>query len=109
MQAVKAFLLVVLFAGGPACRRAEAPVEVKPGGKLHEFTPDVFHNAFAATTVPVLRVSSGDSIHLTTIDAAGTNERVCDARLQEIRRPAPSISRVPSLVTRSQCTSIGCA
>jgi len=75
MQAVKAFLLVVLFAGGPACRRAEAPAEVKPGGKLHEFTPDVFHNTFAATTVPVLRVSSGDSIHLTTIDAAGTDEK----------------------------------
>jgi amidase len=75
MQAVKAFLLVVLFAGGPACGRAEAPAEVNPGGKLHEFTPDVFHNTFAATTVPVLRVSSGASIHLTTIDAAGTDEK----------------------------------
>ena len=74
MQATKAFLLVVLFAGATACQREEAPEEVKPAGKLHEFTPDVFHNAFAATTVPVLRVASGDSIHTTTIDAAGTDE-----------------------------------
>ena len=75
MQAVKAFLVVVLLAGAAACQRAPAPAEVKPGGTLHEFTPDVFHNTFAATTVPVLRVSSGDSIHLTTIDAAGTDEK----------------------------------
>jgi amidase len=75
MQAVKAFLFVLLFAGAPACQRAEAPGQVKRGGQLHEFTPDVFHNAFAATTVPVLRVSSGDSIHMTTIDAAGTDEK----------------------------------
>ena len=80
MQATKAFLLVVLFAGATACQREEAPEEVKPAGKLHEFTPDVFHNAFAATTVPVLRVASGDSIHTTTIDAAGTDENGCTAR-----------------------------
>ena len=75
MQAVKALLLVVLFAGAPACQRAEVSEDVKRSGQLHEFTPNVFHNAFAATTVPVLRVSSGDSIHLTTIDAAGTDEK----------------------------------
>jgi acetamidase/formamidase len=75
MQAATALLLlVVLCAGTPACQRAEAPAEVKLGSQLHEFTPDVFHNAFA-TTVPVLRVSSGDSIHTTTIDAAGTDEK----------------------------------
>ena len=75
MQSVKALVLVVLFAGAPACQRAELSTEVKLGDQLHEFTPDVFHNAFAATTAPVLRVSSGDSIHMTTIDAAGTDEK----------------------------------
>jgi hypothetical protein len=75
MQAVKALVLVVLFAAAPACQRAELPTEGKLGGQLHDFTPDVFHNAFAATTAPVLRVSSGDSIHMTTIDAAGTDEK----------------------------------
>jgi hypothetical protein len=108
MQATKAFLLVVLFAGATACQREEAPEEVKPAGKLHEFTPDVFHNAFAATTVPVLRVASGDSIHTTTIDAAGTDETVYGARMQGIRRPARSISRGSSLATRLRYTSIGC-
>jgi amidase len=72
---VKALVLVVVCAGAQACKHAEAPAAVKLGGQLHEFTPDVFHNTFAATTAPVLRVSSGDSIHLTTIDAAGTDER----------------------------------
>jgi acetamidase/formamidase len=74
MQTVKAFLPLVVLAAA-ACQRAEAPAEVKPGSRLHEFTPNVFYNAFAATTVPVLRVSSGDSIHTTTIDAAGTDEK----------------------------------
>ncbi len=35
----------------------------------------MFHNTFDATHVPVRRLSSGDSIHLTTIDAAGTDEK----------------------------------
>jgi acetamidase/formamidase len=75
MQAVKALVLIVLVGGAAACQRAEAPAEAKLGGHLHEFTPKVFHRAFAATTVPVLRVSSGESIHTTTIDAAGTDEK----------------------------------
>jgi amidase len=75
MQAVKALVLVALLAGGHACQSVEAPAEGKLGGQLHEFPPAVFHNAFAASTVPVLRVSSGDSIHMTTIDAAGTDEK----------------------------------
>jgi len=74
-RAVKTLVLIVLFAGAPACQRAEAPAEVTVAGQLHEFTPVVFHNTFAATTVPVLRVSSGDSIQMTTIDAAGTDEK----------------------------------
>jgi acetamidase/formamidase len=72
MQAVNGLMLVVLAAVASACQRAEAP-ELKLAGQLHEFKPDVFHHTFAATTVPALRVSSGDSIHTTTIDAAGTD------------------------------------
>jgi amidase len=75
MRSVKALVLVVSVAGAPACQRADAPAEAKLGGRLHEFTPDVFHNAFAATTAPVRRVSSGDTIRMTTIDAAGTDEK----------------------------------
>lgn len=75
MQAVnKALVLGILCVSAPACQRAEAP-ESKPGGQLHELTPDAFHNAFDATTTPVLRVSSGDSIRTTTIDAGGMDEK----------------------------------
>ena len=55
-----------------ACRSTRGSEARWQASRVHA---DVFHNAFAATTVPVLRVSSGDSIHLTTIDAAGTNEK----------------------------------
>lgn len=40
----------------------------------HEFTPRAFHREFSPSTPPVLEVSSGDTIHTTTIDAAGTDE-----------------------------------
>jgi hypothetical protein len=107
-RAVKALVLIVLFAGAPACQRTEAPAEVKIAGQLHEFTPAVFHNTFAATTVPVLRVSSGDSIHMTTSTRPVLTKRVYGARKQGIRRPALSTSRVLSLVTPSRYTSLGC-
>jgi amidase len=40
----------------------------------HEFTPTVFYREFSASNKAVLTVSPGDSIHTTTVDAAGTDE-----------------------------------
>lgn len=49
-------------------RRAGAP-------QRHEFTPTKFYRQFSALNEPVLRVSPGDTIHTTTVDAGGTDEK----------------------------------
>jgi amidase len=41
----------------------------------HEFTPTVFYRQFSALNKPVLRVWPGDTIHTTTVDAGGTDEK----------------------------------
>jgi acetamidase/formamidase len=41
----------------------------------HEFTPTTFYRQFSATNKPVLTVSPGDTIHTTTVDAGGTDEK----------------------------------
>ena len=41
----------------------------------HEFTPTTFYRQFSATNKPVLRVSPGDTVHTTTVDAGGTDEK----------------------------------
>lgn len=41
----------------------------------HEFTPTVFYRQFSSTNEPVLTVAPGDTIHTTTVDAAGTDEK----------------------------------
>jgi amidase len=41
----------------------------------HEFTPTIFHRQFSATNKPVLTVSPGDTIHTTTVDAGGKDEK----------------------------------
>ena len=41
----------------------------------HEFTPSTFHRQFSAANKPVLTVDPGDSIHTTTVDAGGTDEK----------------------------------
>ncbi len=51
-----------------APRREGAP-------QRHEFTPSVFYRQFSATNKPVLTVSPGDTIHTTTVDAGGTDEK----------------------------------
>jgi len=43
--------------------------------QLHEFTPTLFYRQFSATNQPVLTVSPGDTIHTTTVDAGGTDEK----------------------------------
>ncbi len=49
-------------------RRTEPP-------KRHEFTPTVFYRQFSAANKPVLTVSPGDTVHTTTVDAGGTDEK----------------------------------
>jgi len=40
----------------------------------HEFSPSVFYREFSASNKPVLSVAPGDSIHTTTVDAAGADQ-----------------------------------
>ena len=41
----------------------------------HEFVPTTFQRQFSASTPPVLHVWPGDTIHTTTVDAGGTDEK----------------------------------
>jgi amidase len=52
----------------PPPRRAGAP-------QRHEFTPTTFYRQFSAANKPVLTVSPGDTVHTTTVDAGGTDEK----------------------------------
>jgi amidase len=52
----------------PPPRRAGAP-------QRHEFTPTTFYRQFSALNKPVLTVSPGDTVHTTTVDAGGTDEK----------------------------------
>jgi acetamidase/formamidase len=49
---------------------------VRPAGppRRHEFTPTMFQRQFSATIPPVLRIWPGDTVHTTTVDAAGMDE-----------------------------------
>lgn len=52
----------------PAPRRAGPP-------QRHEFTPTVFYRQFSAANKPVLTIWPGDTVHTTTVDAGGTDEK----------------------------------
>jgi amidase len=41
----------------------------------HEFVPTTFYRQFSALIKPVLTISPGDSVHTTTVDAGGTDEK----------------------------------
>jgi amidase len=41
----------------------------------HEFAPTTFHRRFSAETKPVLTIWPGDSVHTTTVDAGGADEK----------------------------------
>src|SRR5262245_17061409 len=43
--------------------------------RRHDFVPTSFHRQFSATSPPVLRIWPGDSVHTTTVDATGTDEK----------------------------------
>jgi amidase len=49
-------------------RRAGAP-------ERHEFTPTTFYRQFSPFNKPVLTISPGDTVHTTTVDAGGTDEK----------------------------------
>ncbi len=50
--------------------------EKRAGGpQRHEFVPTTFYRRFSAENKPVLTVSPGDTIHTTTVDAGGTDEK----------------------------------
>jgi amidase len=49
-------------------RRTDAP-------KRHEFVPTTFYRRFSPEMKPVLTVAPGDTIHTTTVDAGGTDEK----------------------------------
>jgi amidase len=50
---------------------------VRPAGpaRRHDFVPTTFHRQFSAANPPVLHIWPGDTVHTTTVDAGGTDER----------------------------------
>jgi len=52
-----------------------APPIERSAPRRHEFTPTVFYRQFSSLNKPVLTVAPGDTIHTTTVDAGGTDEK----------------------------------
>jgi len=54
-----------------------SPVPPRRAGasQRFDFTPSTFYRQFSATNKPVLTVFPGDTIHTTTVDAGGTDEK----------------------------------
>ncbi len=54
-----------------------ALVPPRPTGpaKHHEFVPTTFYRQFSPLNKPVLTIAPGDSVHTTTVDAGGTDEK----------------------------------
>jgi hypothetical protein len=52
-------------------------VPARRGGppQRHEFVPTAFHRQFSAANPPVLHIWPGDTVHTTTVDAAGVDEK----------------------------------
>lgn len=52
-------------------------VPPRPSGppQRHEFVPTVFYRQFSPLNKPILTVSPGDTVHTTTVDAGGTDEK----------------------------------
>jgi amidase len=70
----------------------------------HEFTPTVFYRQFSPNNKPVLTISPGDTVHTTTVDAGGTDEKGVSRVLGGNPETARSISRVPIQATLWWCT-----
>jgi len=57
------------FSATPIPERRAGPPE------RHDFVPTIFYRQFSPSNPPVLTVSAGDTIHTTTVDAGGTDEK----------------------------------
>jgi amidase len=51
------------------------PARRAGAGQRHEFVPTTFYRQFSAVNKPVLTIAPGDSVHTTTVDAAGKDEK----------------------------------
>jgi acetamidase/formamidase len=51
------------------------PARRARAAQRHEFVPTTFYRQFSAANKPVLTVSPGDSVHTTTVDAGGKDEK----------------------------------
>jgi amidase len=56
-----------------AARRLPAKRAGPP--QRHEFVPTIFHRQFSASNPPVLRIWPGDTVHTTTVDAGGADDK----------------------------------
>jgi acetamidase/formamidase len=56
-----------------SARRVATKTVASP--QRHEFVPTTFHRQFSASIPPVLRIWPGDTVHTTTVDAGGTDEK----------------------------------
>jgi acetamidase/formamidase len=50
------------------------PQERRGAPIRHDFAPTIFYREFSASNRPVLSLDPGDSVHTTTVDAAGTDQ-----------------------------------
>jgi amidase len=50
-------------------------LKAKASPQRHEFTPATFYRRFSHETGPVLTIAAGDTIHTTTVDAGGNDEK----------------------------------
>src|SRR6267142_6132685 len=51
------------------------PERRERAARRHEFVPEIFYRQFSAATKPVLKIAPGDSVHTTTVDAGGKDEK----------------------------------
>jgi amidase len=54
---------------------SRVPQRVAGAAQHHEFAPTIFYREFSAANKAVLTISPGDTVHTTTVDAAGTDEK----------------------------------
>jgi amidase len=52
-----------------------APARRTAAPQRHEFVPTTFYRQFSALNKPVLTISPGDTVHTTTVDAGGKDEK----------------------------------
>lgn len=52
-----------------------APARPTGPPKHHEFVPNTFYRQFSPRNKPILTINPGDSVHTTTVDAGGTDEK----------------------------------